>query len=188
MLTRHNAGFLVIDQIVRKYPVVLDKKDFQSIYGKGRIGGREVLLVKPQTYMNLSGEAVAGLINYYKISLERILIISDDMDLPLGTIRLKQSGSSGGHKGLASIINLLGTNQISRLRIGIGKPLEQSVVDFVLTPFTESEKSLLQSVITIGAEAVISFLTEGPDYTMRHYNGDIGKLKGPLSQQPGNPG
>lgn len=186
-LTRHNAGFLVIDQIVKEHGILLDKKDFRSIYGKGRIAGREVLLAKPQTFMNLSGEAVVDLVNFYKIDREQILIISDDMDLPLGTIRLKQSGSSGGHKGLASILSRLGTSQIPRLRIGIGKPQESTVIDFVLTPFTESEQRVLQSVITTGADAVISFVTEGPEYTMRHFNGDVEKLKPPTLKEPENP-
>lgn len=185
-LTRHNAGFLVIDQIAQKHRIQLDKKEFQSIYGKVRIGDREVLLAKPQTFMNLSGEAVARLVNFYKINLKQVLIIFDDMDLPFGTIRLKQSGSSGGHKGLASIINLLGTSQIPRLRIGIGKPQELTVIDFVLAPFTESEQKLLKSVMTVGGEAAISFVTEGPEYTMRNYNGDVGKLRAPFAKEPGN--
>ena len=187
-LTRHNAGFLVIDQIIQKHGIPLDKNNFHAIYGRGRIHGHDVLLAKPQTFMNLSGEAVAALVNFYKISLERILIISDDMDLPLGTIRLKQGGSSGGHKGLASIINLLGTNRISRLRIGIGKPQDTTVIDFVLTPFSESEQQLLQTVITTGGEAAVCFITQGPECAMQHFNGDVGKLKSSLSKEPGNPG
>lgn len=185
-LTRHNAGFLVIDRIAQNHRIALDRKEFHCIYGKGRIGDREVMLAKPQTFMNLSGEAVVALVNYFKISPDRVLIISDDMDLPLGVIRLKPSGSSGGHKGLASIINLLGTNQIPRLRIGIGKPTDLTVIDFVLTPFTESELSLFQSVVMTGAEAAVSFVTEGLEFTRNHYNGEIGKLK-PAPKPPGNP-
>lgn len=185
-LTRHNAGFLVIDQIVKNYSINLDKKGFHCFYGKGRIGDREFLLAKPQTFMNLSGEAVAALVNYFKIGLDRILIISDDMDLPLGAIRLKLAGSSGGHKGLASIIDRMGTNQIPRLRVGIGKPQDLEVIDFVLTPFMESELSLLQSVVMKGAEAAVSFVTEGPEFTMNHYNGVIGKSRSSPSQPPEN--
>ncbi len=185
-LTRHNAGFLVIDQIAKNHLMNLDKKEFHCIFGKGRIGARELLLAQPQTFMNLSGEAVVALVNYFKISPDRVLIISDDMDLPLGSIRLKLTGSSGGHKGLASIINLLGTNQIPRLRIGIGKPKDQAVIDFVLTPFSESEHSLFQSVVMTCAEAAVSFVTEGPEFTMSHFNGEIGKIKPSFPKSPEN--
>jgi PTH1 family peptidyl-tRNA hydrolase len=186
-LTRHNAGFLVIDQIIKNHPIALDKKEFHCFYGKGLIGYQAVLLAKPQTFMNLSGEAVVSLVNFYKIRPEQMLIISDDMDLPLGAIRLKLGGGSGGHKGLASIIDLLGTNQIPRLRIGIGKPQDTAVIDFVLTPFTENEQPLFQSVVKAGAEAAVSFVAEGPEFTMSHFNGEVGKLATSLPKKSGNP-
>lgn len=183
-LTRHNAGFLVVDEIARKYGIDWGKKGFHSIYGRGKILDWDVILAKPQTYMNLSGQALVELVNYYKIDLKQMLVISDDMDLPLGNIRLKQSGSSGGHKGLASIIDLLGTNQFTRLRIGIGKPAVIPVIDFVLTPFDKEEKPVLKSVITTGADAAINFMIQGPELTMNKFNGAVAKLRAPVTSPP----
>jgi peptidyl-tRNA hydrolase, PTH1 family len=169
-LTRHNAGFLVVDHIAQKYGIDLDKHDFSCIYGKGRVSGKDILLAKPQTFMNLSGRAVFSLVSFFKLNPEQVLVIYDDLDLPPGTIRIKLSGSSGGHRGLDSILGILGTKHIPRLRIGIGKPDGEPVVDYVLTPFMEDEKPLFKRVIETSAEASISFITESPEYAMNHFN------------------
>lgn len=180
--TRHNAGFLVVDHVAQQFNISVTKKEFNNLSGKGRVVDKELLLTKPQTFMNLSGQAVLSLVNFYKLDLHQILIAYDDMDLPFGTIRIKLAGSSGGHKGLASILSLLGTNQIPRLRIGIGKPENIPVVDYVLTPFNETERPLLQSVIKISAEACISFITENPEIVMNRYNGPVEKINSPISK------
>jgi PTH1 family peptidyl-tRNA hydrolase len=169
-LTRHNAGFLVIDHIAQKWGLNMDRHEFSCVYGKGRVSGKDILLAKPQTFMNLSGRAVFSLVSFFKLNPDQMLVIYDDLDLPLGTIRIKLSGSSGGHRGLASILGILGTKQIPRLRIGIGKPDGEPAVDYVLTPFPEDEKPLFQRVIETSAEAGISYVTQSPEYAMNHFN------------------
>jgi peptidyl-tRNA hydrolase, PTH1 family len=169
--TRHNAGFLVIDIIAGRFGFQVNKKDFDSFYGKGTIEGKNLFLVKPQTYMNRSGQAVYSIVDYFKIPLDRVLIIYDDLDLPLGTIRLRLSGSAGGHKGLGSVINQLGTSAVARLRIGIGKPdPEMEVPDYVLTRFTGPQQLLFKETLERAAEAAVCFVTRGPDYAMNHFN------------------
>ena len=173
--TRHNAGFLVIDQLAQDNRIDLGRRQFKSMYGKGRLGDREVLLVKPETFMNLSGQAVSSWVNYFKIPLNQVLIIHDDLDLPLGTVRLKPSGSSGGHRGLSSIIELLGTSEIPRLRLGIGRPARgTTVVDYVLAGFSGAESKLFQQSTTRAAAAACSFVTEGLEYAMSRFNGKAG--------------
>lgn len=170
--TRHNAGFLVVDQVADHYRACFQKKGFESLYVKMTIEERTVLLVKPQTYMNCSGRAVFSLVNYFKIARQEVLVIYDDLDLPLGAIRMRLSGSAGGHRGLASIINQLGTSEFTRLRIGIGRPDEEarSVSDFVLSPFKGNERAVFDESIERAKLAVISFVTEGPNYAMNHFN------------------
>ena len=148
--TRHNAGFLVIDQIARQSAIKVNRRKFNGLWGSGLIDGEEVLLIKPLSYMNLSGQVTASFIAEYKISLNRLLIIYDDLDLPLGTLRIKLSGSAGGHKGLTSIIHSVGDSQIPRLRIGIGRPENGvEVVDYVLTPFTAAEETLIPDTLAL---------------------------------------
>ena len=169
--TRHNAGFLVIDKIAEQNSSIVSKKGFKSLFGEIIIGGQKVILVKPQTYMNLSGEAVYQVINYFKISLDKTLIIYDDLDLPLGAIRIRLAGSSGGHRGLGSVIETLGSDTIPRLKIGIGRPLNDvPVVDYVLTPFTKEEQSVIQPCIERGAQAAAHFVVDGSQYVMNHFN------------------
>lgn len=181
--TRHNAGFLVIDQLAREARIDLERHQFKSLYGKGRLGGSEVLLVKPETFMNLSGQAVSAWVNYFKIPLKQLLIIHDDLDLSLGTVRLKPSGSSGGHRGLNSIIELLGSTEIPRLRLGIGRPPGgTAVVDYVLTGFSDSDGRLFQQSTVRAAAATRSFVTEGLEYAMSHFNGKI--TEQPVADNP----
>ncbi len=169
--TRHNAGFLVIEHLAQKTGKNLNKSGFHSLYGKALIGAEDTMLVQPQTFMNLSGQAVLGVMSYYKISVERLLVIYDDLDLPLGTIRFRLSGSPGGHKGLTSIIQMLGTQEIPRLRVGIGRPQNgQAVVDYVLSSFSGSEKKIFFDSIERAAIASTYFVTDGPDYVMNHFN------------------
>lgn len=168
--TRHNAGFLVIDQILDELKIPT-KNTGKSVLGKTKYQGTDLLLVKPQTYMNCSGEAVRELVDYYKIDLKQVLIIYDDLDLKLGAIRFRPAGSSGGHRGLSSVIDFLKTNQISRLRLGIGRPSDgRPIVDYVLMPVAETERELFKQSINRGAAAALAFVTQGPLYVMNHFN------------------
>lgn len=172
--TRHNAGFLAIDRLAEKLNVTLSQKGFQSLYAKAKLGNTQVYLLKPQTYMNLSGQAVLELALYYKISAEQILVIYDDLDLELGALRVRISGSAGGHRGLSSIMGLMDTDKIARIRIGIGKPSNGvSVSDYVLSRFEAGEIELFQQSINHAAEAAHTYLTEGLEYTMNHFNGKL---------------
>ncbi len=169
--TRHNAGFLVIDQLAQKTGIKLNKNEFNSLYGKTLLGDQDTMLVEPQTFMNLSGQAVSSIMSYFKIPIERLLVIYDDLDLPLGKIRFRLSGSPGGHKGLTSIIQMLGTQEIPRLRVGIGRPPNnQAVPDYVLSSFNGAEKKIFFNSIERAAIATSYFVTDGPDYVMNHFN------------------
>lgn len=168
--TRHNAGFLVIDRIAEETNLKLDQQGFQSVYGKGLLKGEQVFLVKPQTFMNLSGEAVGPFLKYYRIPLEQVLIIYDDLDLPLGMIRIRLSGSAGGHKGLSSVLAAIGVQAVPRLRVGIGRPADGRVIDYVLTAFSGAELNEFQASINRAAQAGISFVTEGAQAAMNRFN------------------
>lgn len=169
-LTRHNAGFLVIDKLLENANEKLEK-GFKSLYCKTSLHNQPVLLVKPQTYMNLSGEAALEITRFYKIPLPKILVVYDDLDLPVGALRFRKNGSAGGHRGLTSIIQLLGSDQIARLKLGIGRPKPPiPVVDYVLTPFTGEEKLLFEDSLSKAGEAVLAYLQYGLDYSMNHFN------------------
>lgn len=168
--TRHNAGFLVIDRIAEEANLQLDQQGFQSVYGKGLLNGKQVFLVKPQTFMNLSGEAVGPFIKYYRIPLEQVLIIYDDLDLPLGMIRIRLSGSAGGHNGLSSVLTAIGDQTVPRLRVGIGRPADGRVIDYVLSAFSGAEFNEFKASINRAAQAGISFVTEGAQAAMNRFN------------------
>ena len=169
--TRHNAGFRVADALAQKYSA-----DFQSwqnlgVYAKVSVGGRDVLIAKPQTYMNLSGQLVSGLARFYKIPPENILICFDDMSLNVGDIRLRPSGSAGGQKGMKHIIEQLGTDKIARLRVGIGpKPDYFDAADFVLGKFTATEVPALETAVEKAVQALQVYLHDGLDKAMNQFN------------------
>lgn len=168
--TRHNAGFLVAERLTAQFGVKM-KEGFQSLYAKIVDDGESFLLVKPQTFMNLSGLAVKAIIEYYKVDLTKVLIVYDDMDLPVGALRFRVSGSAGGHRGLTSIIEHLHTTQLARLRIGIGRPPEGiPVPDYVLTGFKGEEREIFNKMVDKAAEAVLAYIHRGPDFTMNHFN------------------
>jgi PTH1 family peptidyl-tRNA hydrolase len=170
-LTRHNIGFLAIDQLSRAWDIPVNKYRFKSLVGKGNYEGNTVLLAKPQGYMNLSGDAVASITRFYKLSLEQICIIHDDLDLPFGKIRLRRSGGSAGQKGMASIIARLGTEEFYRLRIGIGRPPGQmEAADYVLQSFRKKESGILEDVLNKAVGAIEMLLNEGIDRAMTFYN------------------
>lgn len=171
-LTRHNAGFLVLEQLARLYQVRFQKK---NEYSRAVVTEKEhrLYLVKPLTYMNRSGEVVKIFMDKYHFPLERVIIISDDAALPFGKIRLKPRGSSGGHKGLASIIEVTGSD-FPRLRVGIDTPTDQGgMVDYVLGRFTPEEQKLLPEITQWAAQAIVTWLEEGIEKSMSKYNGPV---------------
>jgi len=170
--TRHNIGFQSIDIISSTYRIPLSQSDALSQWGSGKIKGKEVILAKPQTYMNLSGKSIRSLMSAFRFTPEDILVISDDMDLPLGRIRIREEGRAGGHRGLSSIIQHLGTSHFTRLRIGIGRPeILHDTKEYVLEKFSKQEQTLVEQVIGIAGECVEVFLTEGILSAMSRFNG-----------------
>lgn len=152
--TRHNAGFMVIDELLNRYQLELNKKKFKGSYAMEIIEGEKAILLKPETYMNLSGESLRPLMDYYQIEKEDILVIFDDLDLPAGKIRLRQKGGHGGHNGMRSIIDQLGTKDFNRIRVGIGRPDgPMPVVDYVLGRFSKEEQEKVQTSIEDAADA-----------------------------------
>ena len=170
--TRHNAGFMCIDALASAYQIPVNTKKNQALIGEGVIEGRRVLLVKQQTYMNLSGEAVRPIADFYQIPPERILVIHDDLDTPLGTLRIRQQGGAGGNNGIRSIINHLGTQEFPRIRFGIGRPPgRMDPAAFVLLPFIKEELILVEETRDRVLKAVRLWLTEGIDTAMNRHNG-----------------
>lgn len=147
--TRHNAGFLAIDHFANYIGCKIDKQMFNGLYCKTKYKDRDIILLKPQTFMNLSGECVWKFVSYYKIDIDNVLIINDDLDLDVGRLRLRTKGSAGGHNGLKSIFNCLSTTDIKRLKIGIGKPQFYNTVDYVLSKFNKEELELLEKSFNI---------------------------------------
>ena len=172
---RHNVGFMVADALADKLEIPLKRVKFKAQIGNGKLGDIPVIIAKPLTFMNNSGEAVAPLVRYFKVPLERLLVIHDDMDLPLGTLRMRPSGGSAGHNGMLSIFDKLGTNVIPRLRVGIGRPPgRMDPADYVLQDFPRSEEELLSMVIAQACEAALAFITTGLEKAMNTYNGEVG--------------
>jgi PTH1 family peptidyl-tRNA hydrolase len=171
--TRHNVGFDTIDVLSDKYNIGLTETKFKAAYGKGRIGAERVILVKPLTYMNLSGEAVAPLCNYFKVdSKENLIVISDDVELDVGKIRVRPKGSAGGHNGLKNIIAQLGCDEFKRVRVGVGKkPKQWDMVDWVLGHFEGDDATLIKEGIKDAADAVECIISQGVDSAMNTFNG-----------------
>jgi PTH1 family peptidyl-tRNA hydrolase len=176
---RHNVGFTCVSHFARMQGIRFDKKQGQARIGSGEVAGRQVVLARPQTYMNLSGESVSRLVKKFNISPNDLLVIHDDLDLPLGTIRIRRGGSSGGHKGINSIISCLGTREFSRLRVGIGRPTapvdsaemsEADIITYVLGDFTPEEKQIAAVVMPGVSDAIYCLLTEGLIAAMNKYN------------------
>ena len=165
--TRHNIGFMVLDRFAKTTEW---KNKWNALYTETNINGEKILLIKPQTYMNLSGNALINFINFYKINLEDILVIHDDLDLPVGTYRLKINSSSGGHNGIKSIIEILGTNSFARLKIGIGSNKQIDTKDYVLGKFTKEEQEVLEKLYPTFNEIINSFIIKGINESMNKYN------------------
>jgi PTH1 family peptidyl-tRNA hydrolase len=168
--TRHNLGFLCADELARRAGARWERPRLKAVQAKGTLAGRDVVLAKPQTYMNDSGVSVVQLVRWYKTPLTDLLVISDDLDLPFGQLRLRGEGSAGGQKGLGSIIQQLRTNQVPRLRIGIGRPRWGEARDYVLTRFTREQAEALPEIIGRAADAAELWLAEGIIAAMNRYN------------------
>ncbi|HLR51937.1 MAG TPA: aminoacyl-tRNA hydrolase [Candidatus Avamphibacillus sp.] len=169
--TRHNIGFLVIDELLHRNRWKLNKTKFNGDYALEHYQGEKVILLKPQTFMNLSGEAIRPLVDYYNIDIKDILVIYDDLDLPTGKIRLRQKGGHGGHNGIRSALEHLGQKDFKRLRIGIGRPVDAtSIVDYVLSKFNKQEKEEVVSSIHKAADACEAWLENPFDQVMNEFN------------------
>ena len=169
--TRHNAGFSVIDCIAEKAKIKVIKLKFKALTGDGVINENRVMLVKPQTFMNLSGEAVAGVINFYKLTHKDIIVVFDDTTLPLGKIRIRGSGSDGGHNGVKDIINKLGTDEFLRVKVGIGeKPDGWDLKDYVLSKFGDEEQKVIADSVKRAAEAAVFLLGDDVATAMNRFN------------------
>ena len=168
---RHNVGFMLIDRLAARLGVAFSRMESRALVTKGEHAERRIILAKPQTFMNLSGQAVGALARYYKIPLENLIIAYDEVDLPFGSLRIRASGGSGGHKGISSVIERLGTEDIPRLRIGISRPPgRKEAADYVLQDFTNSECKELPAILDQAVEAVLVFIEQGINAAMNKYN------------------
>ena len=168
---RHNLGFLVVDQVAYRNSVVFKKKKYSSLIGEWQRDGEKVLLLKPQTYMNHSGEAVRSLFRYLPLSAKDLVVIHDDLDLPFGRIRVRPRGGAGGHRGIHSVLEALGEEGFFRVRVGIGRPpAGVDPTDYVLQPFSPQESSRLEEVVSKAADAVECLLQEGAERAMERFN------------------
>ncbi len=176
---RHNIGFICLNYFARHYSIRWNKKQAKARTGTGEIGGNTVLLAKPQTYMNCSGQSVSRLVNKFRVDLNDLIVIHDDLDLSPGKIRIRQGGSSGGHKGIDSVISEMGSRDFIRIRFGIGRPLpgggsfftnDDDIIDFVLSDFTSDEQLSIKPSIIRVSEAITCLLNEGLEAAMNRYN------------------
>lgn len=173
-LTRHNAGFWVIDEVAARSKVSFQEISCQSCLARTAFAGKEVILAKPLTFMNRSGLAVRALLRYFLLKPENLLVIYDDLDLPLGRLRLRSRGGSGGHRGMASIIALLESEDFPRLRLGIGRPAGlEGGADYVLSSFTSTEKEQMLKTVQLAADALEVFFTSGLAEAMNKYNAPL---------------
>jgi len=176
---RHNIGFMCLNRFARRHGIRFDKRQCQARIGSGEVAGNKVIVARPQTFMNRSGEAVSRLVKRFEVGLDNLIVIHDDLDLPLGKIRIRPGGSAAGHKGINSIITHLGSEDFVRIRIGIGRPpitevstetSEDDIIDYVLSDFTPEEKRVITEAISQVSEAIYCLLTEGLVTTMNRYN------------------
>lgn len=170
---RHNVGFMAADRLAAKFEISLRKVQSKAIIGLGQIDDISVILAKPQTYMNLSGISVSALVRYYKIHQERLLVVYDEIDLPLGTIRLREKGGTGGHNGMKSIVDYLGQD-FSRIRMGVGRPPgEMDPSDYVLRNFHKSERVIVEELLDRSIDAIELYLSAGIAIAMNRFNGPV---------------
>ncbi|GAB2718978.1 aminoacyl-tRNA hydrolase [Paenibacillus thermoaerophilus] len=173
--TRHNIGFLAVDRLAADWGISVTQSRFKALVGEGQAGGQKVFLIKPMTYMNLSGETIRAFMDFYKTDMTDCIVIYDDLDTPFGQMRLRYKGSAGGHNGIKSIIQHAGTQQFNRVRMGISRPAPGSnIADYVLSNFTKAEWEALPGILNRAAEAVTAALREPFDKVMARFNGQEG--------------
>ena len=169
--TKHNIGFITVDYLAEQLGIKVNKVKHKALIGEGTIGGEKVMLVKPQTFMNLSGQSVMDIVGFYKVPLENLIVIYDDIDLPVGKVRIRPSGSSGTHNGMRNIIYLLGKQNFPRVRIGVGKqPDYMDLADYVMTKFTGEEVPLMEEAVKRSALAAEEIVKSGINIAMNKYN------------------
>ena len=169
--TKHNTGFMALDHYLEKNDLTLDKDKFDGLWTKQKINGEDVIFLEPQTFMNDSGKSIAQVANFFKIKPEDILVIHDDMDMPIGKIRIRANGKSGGHNGIKSIMACLGTNNFNRLKIGIRHPENESVVSWVLSPFNNDQQKLMDTAFETSENVINDFIKgKNAQYLMNQYN------------------
>ncbi|MEK7369781.1 MAG: aminoacyl-tRNA hydrolase [Planctomycetota bacterium] len=168
--TRHNLGFMVVDRLAKRFGVEVGKRQFKALIGKIPLDDDRLILVKPLTYMNHSGLSVKGVLNHYACSIDSLMVICDDLNLPLGRLRIRRKGSSGGHKGLESIIHSLGSTEFPRLRIGLGLPSQGQASEYVLTPFPKEETGVIDEALEQACKVVIDWMHGGIDECAKKYN------------------
>lgn len=167
--TRHNIGFITLDFLAERHDIKINKIKHKALVGEGRISGQKVLLVKPQTYMNLSGEALREVMDYYKVDMEDMIVIYDDIDLPAGSVRIRKKGSAGTHNGMRSIVQHLGTD-FPRIRMGIGNDRKGDLVNFVLGGFSKEDREVLEPAVERAALSIECYVEEGIEKAMNKYN------------------
>jgi PTH1 family peptidyl-tRNA hydrolase len=168
-MTRHNIGFLVVDHLAEKHGIKVDTIKHKALIGSGTINGEKVILVKPQTFMNLSGESVMAIMNYYKVAIEDLMVVYDDVDIDLCRLRLRKKGSSGSHNGMKNIIYLLKDDNFPRLRFGIGRP-ERDIIEHVLGRFSSESMDELKEAIVRAGEALETYIDDGIEIAMNKFN------------------
>lgn len=168
--TRHNMGFNVINKLSEKYDIAVSRSKFKGLYGTGEIEGKKVMLLKPQTFMNLSGESVKEAMDFFKLTPEDILVIYDDIDLEPGTIRIRKSGGPGTHNGMKSVVDNLLSEKFLRIRVGIGKPEDEDLIEYVIGAISQQDKPKLAEGVNLAAEAVEVFLKNNIDIAMNKFN------------------
>ena len=182
--TRHNMGFIAIDLLAEEFGIKVDKLKFKSLVGEGRIAGQRVLLMKPQTYMNLSGEAIREAVNFYKIEPEELIVIYDDIDIPTGTFRIRKKGSAGTHNGMRSVVYQIQSDQFPRIRVGIGSEKKVDLIHYVTGGVSKSEKELLEDALVKAAKSAACIVEKGIDKAMNEFNVRPPKKEKPAKQKP----
>ena len=182
--TKHNVGFDTIDYLIDEYQIPSSGAGHKALFGKGMIAGQKVIVAKPMTYMNLSGECIRPVMDYYKVDPSEFIVIYDDISLVPGGIRIRKKGSAGGHNGIKNIIAHLGTQEFPRVRIGVGeKPARMDLADYVLGHFPKEEAETMTTAFKDGAAAVVDMMTEGVEAAMNHFNGAARGEKEKLEKQ-----
>ncbi len=168
--TKHNMGFLTIDHLASKFDIKVNKIKHKALVGEGSISGQKVLLVKPQTFMNLSGQSVREIVEYYKIAMEELIVIYDDVDIDMGRLRIRKRGSAGSHNGMKSIIYDIQKDDFPRLRVGIGGQRKMGLANYVLGGFGKEEKNIMEKAVVRAADAIECMIAKGVDAAMNEFN------------------